>query len=919
MKNLKRLLSLALTGVMLSGMMVMGASAADFTDADEIVNTEAVDTMVALNIINGKDTGDFDPEGLVTRAEMAKMIATAVNGGVAPTFGVKTVPTYSDTKGHWAEQFIEYCSDMKYINGRGNGTFDPNGNVTGTEAAKMVLTALGYETRAYQLTGADWAINTNALAIRDCKPSLYENLNGVSMNMPITRDSAAQLIWNGVQNYIVEYNPNVTITGTDITYGYEKSTTTTLLKLAYDANISSGMFNGNSKVVTSLKDGQLQVKVDTENGTAVTPAPKTITADLDISYIGENVKIIWKDEKNTTRGLDAKDKIYGVFPTGETEVVHATVNDISTTHTTTGEVKIDGTVYKCVAAAATTDVVVDKNYGAGSVTATAASDEGVAAAVRSIAAQAGSPIKIILNDDGKIEKVYLVESKLATVTAKTSEKITLSNMGTIKIEDNDVYEDIAKNDVVVATVLYKTAATATGAYTIVEKAEKVSGEITGFTENVAGTSTSKIVLDGETYKVVGKAAMPTNVGGETAESNIDKSDIGADFDLYLVNGYVAAAIKTTETANNYSLVMEVRSDSTTSSAFDKLQLYVMDGEGTKSVITVSDSSSLKSHSDYAAGDLITYTINNKGEAVVTLEKDYSDATAGNGAGDAATANTQYNKDTKSFGESNGAKAVTAGNAVIFAEVKSGKDFTDTTGTEFKVYNIRDLNTFNVPTGNKYSVQKDSDGKIVAIVANLNSTPAGATVNVEIGMVVAADGVVKIDGTAYNTYKVWNGEEELKVNIVKDATNGDTLTTGTIYSFIRTNDDTYSDDDAFTVVKGGISAVGATNALTLDGTAHTVVAWAIKDYNEADKLLTGYNTVTGNDTIGYTGGGVDTYAVDDDVKIIYVNTKDNKAGESIGVNAFDATTGKVNALVISKDGGKVKYIVVETSGKENIWE
>ena len=918
MKNLKRLLSLALAGTMLSGMMVMAASAADFTDADEIVNTEAVDTMVALNIINGKDTGAFDPEGLVTRAEMAKMIATAVNGGVAPTFGVKATPTYTDTKGHWAEQFIEYCSDMKYINGRGNGTFDPNGNVTGTEAAKMVLTALGYESRAYQLTGADWAINTNALAIRDCKPSLYENLNGVSMNLPITRDSAAQLIWNGVQNYIVEYNPNVTITGTDITYGYQKSTTTTLLKQAYDANISSGMFDGNSKVLSSLKDGQLQVTVDTNNGTAVdTPTAKTITADLDISYIGENVKIIWKDEKNTTKGLDAKDKIYGVFPTGETEVIHATVDDINANYTTTGEVKIDGTVYKCVAAANTSTVVVDKNYGAGSVNATAASAEGTAAAIRSIAAQAGSTIKVILNDDGKIEKVYLVESKLATVTAKTSEKITLSNMGTIKIADNDVYEDIAKNDVVVATVLYKTAATTDGAYTIVEKAEKVSGEVTGFTEDTSST-TSKIVVDGETYKVANKAAMPTNVGGETAESYIEKGDIGADFDLYLVNGYVAAAVKTTETANNYSLVMEVTgTSSSTSSAFERLKLYVMDGEGNKTVITVSDSSSKKAATDYGAGDLVTYTINDKGEAVVTLEKDYSAGTAD--AGVAATANTQYNKDTKSFGESDGAKAVTAGNAVLFAEVNSGVDFTATTGTKFKVYNIRDLNTFNVPSGNKYSVQKDSDGKIVAVVANLNGTPAGATVNVEIGMVVAADGVIKINGTAYNTYKVWNGTEELKVNIVKDATNGDTLAKGTIYSFIRTSDDTYADDDAFTPVKGSIAAVGATNALTLDGTAHTVVAWAIKEYNEADKLLTGYNTVTGNDTIGYTGGGVDTYAVDDDVKIIYVNANDDKAGDDIGVNAFDATTGKINAFVISKDGGKVKYIIIETSGKKNIWE
>ena len=81
MKNLKRVLSLGLASVMLLGMMVMGASAASFTDAKDIKNTEAVNLMVALNIIKGKDTGAFDPKGNVTRGEMAKMITMILFGG----------------------------------------------------------------------------------------------------------------------------------------------------------------------------------------------------------------------------------------------------------------------------------------------------------------------------------------------------------------------------------------------------------------------------------------------------------------------------------------------------------------------------------------------------------------------------------------------------------------------------------------------------------------------------------------------------------------------------------------------------------------------------------------------------------------------------------------------------------------------
>ena len=98
MRNLKRTLSLALASVMLVGMMSVGASAvnaSDFTDADEIVNKDAVSTMTALGIINGKEDGSyFDPTGNVTRAEMAKMLCVAINGGVDEISGKQVGPKY---------------------------------------------------------------------------------------------------------------------------------------------------------------------------------------------------------------------------------------------------------------------------------------------------------------------------------------------------------------------------------------------------------------------------------------------------------------------------------------------------------------------------------------------------------------------------------------------------------------------------------------------------------------------------------------------------------------------------------------------------------------------------------------------------------------------------------------------------------
>ena len=159
MRNLKRTLSLALASVMLVGMMSVGASAvnaSDFTDADEIVNKDAVSTMTALGIINGKEDGSyFDPTGTVTRAEMAKMLCVAINGGVDPVLGVKDTPTFTDIKGHWAESYIEYCAANGIIAGRGNNKFDPTGTVSATEAAKMLLGVLGYNAEKSGLVGND--------------------------------------------------------------------------------------------------------------------------------------------------------------------------------------------------------------------------------------------------------------------------------------------------------------------------------------------------------------------------------------------------------------------------------------------------------------------------------------------------------------------------------------------------------------------------------------------------------------------------------------------------------------------------------------------------------------------------------------------------------------------------------------------
>ena len=83
----------------------------DFSDKDKIVNDDAVSMLVELNVINGKDDAALIP-GIVTRAEMAKMICVVLNGGKDPSLGNVSNYTYTDTVGHWAAAYIEYCTTL---------------------------------------------------------------------------------------------------------------------------------------------------------------------------------------------------------------------------------------------------------------------------------------------------------------------------------------------------------------------------------------------------------------------------------------------------------------------------------------------------------------------------------------------------------------------------------------------------------------------------------------------------------------------------------------------------------------------------------------------------------------------------------------------------------------------------------------
>src|SRR5699024_8971206 len=105
MRNLKRALSLGLTAAMISGLMVMGSSAASYADVTSENNVEAIEVLESVGIMIGDESGNFNPDQNVTRNEMAVVMANLMEYNVA---SYKDTSPFTDVPS-WAEPYVAAC------------------------------------------------------------------------------------------------------------------------------------------------------------------------------------------------------------------------------------------------------------------------------------------------------------------------------------------------------------------------------------------------------------------------------------------------------------------------------------------------------------------------------------------------------------------------------------------------------------------------------------------------------------------------------------------------------------------------------------------------------------------------------------------------------------------------------------------
>ena len=572
MRNLKRALSLVMAAAMLIGMMAVSASAADnyddFTDKDEIVNTEAVATMVSLGVFNGKEDGSyFDPTGIVTRAEMAKIIAVSLNGGKDPVLGSGASTTqFSDTSGHWAEAYIAYCANLGIINGKGDGTFGPNEQVTGTAAAKMVLTALGYRGDIEGLTGAGWDLNTDTLAN---KIGLYDGLDHITPSNGLTRDDTAQLIYNGVQAYEVEYRNNYG-EYSGVIYAQENGTmlanrfgVVKVTGVVVANDVMSIDADDNDNAVGTAKEGWTRLDINAVSGYSYSNYTslygkqqyKVVTSN---DMVGQEVVIYVKYNNTLSPNASASTVLGQAIATDKNTVVE-TCKKLANASKVKDALKGSGLSIGGVS------ILFDETGRTDTATATG------------IASTAGLKQRFIDNDnDGVVN--YVIQEAPALTKVKNvnnnAETITLEGLGSYDFEDVVVDEMPVKDDYMLV-VIYDTKAVLTAA-------ESVEGEITAW-----DSGNNKISIDGSAYGK-GFGNDLTNSG-----SAIGSGSVGDSYALYLDAYGNYLGYKTLDVAvSNLALVLNSGISVGTLGSYSG-QVKVLLADGTKATYNVDMVASAK--------------------------------------------------------------------------------------------------------------------------------------------------------------------------------------------------------------------------------------------------------------------------------------------------------------------------------------
>lgn len=133
-------------GLLTVALLTCSASAKTFPDVDSnSPYATAIEYVSELGVMVGGSNGNFNPNQIVSRCEMAtiicRMLGSAENLPKSEVF--TDVPTT-----HWANAYVGKVAELGIVGGYGNGKYGPGDPVTYEQAITMIVRTIGEGDRA---------------------------------------------------------------------------------------------------------------------------------------------------------------------------------------------------------------------------------------------------------------------------------------------------------------------------------------------------------------------------------------------------------------------------------------------------------------------------------------------------------------------------------------------------------------------------------------------------------------------------------------------------------------------------------------------------------------------------------------------------------------------------------------------------
>ena len=724
---------------------------------------------------------------------------------------------------------------------------------------------------------------------------LYAGLETIDPSAAITRDNAAQMVWNAMNAYEVEYKTSLIADkdgklSTQITVqdklGLDGKSKITLLEDKYDAIAITGTLTqvkqdkGKSTYSITVKDPKYNGKNYNGDVTNKDISYSDVTKDYsDLLY--QNVRVLVKPDNN---GKDAV--VYGVYATNKNTTQTGILKNLKMDG---DKAKLDGTKYDLASAADQTVYVNGKNvtadyqtkakekdtvtegaiqgfikkYGDNATTATKYTDPAYfqPTEVSLIATDGTTNYSILKVKTFAVGKVTAVGSDYINVTIKKGDT-SIATKTKLENDDWNWYSGVKKDDYVILT--------AAGNYGtnkgLVEKATVVTGKVTGT------KSDDGVYVDGNWYTMAGKTYNAST--GKAEGPAVKRPNTGSNVEMVVVNGYVYYTDTTAGSVDDVALLVEAAAKGGTGSKWEARMIFA---DGSDKTVDIEKNWEDKDNSSNpirtmveGTNDpvLVTYSVSN---GVYTLTKigtahtydgDTDFETAGYDAYAAVTTSassktdgsiknvtvnvTNYDKTpataTKLYYESTG---------VVFVKYKVKTDGS----ADYKVVSGKTASGYNKTLTAASAVVNKSGNSYYAQAAYINLGTASTGGGADNYAVVTGDVIKNTESSTVYEIPAWNGKEAITVKT--DDSSAKNLSKGDLFTY--TGDVASADIDAKNANEYYVANYdSASGDITLLAKGSDNKFYSLKDddkYNKVDSKDTVVIYVNSDDSEGVADGTI----------------------------------------------------------------